>query len=55
MFPSSYQVHKEISTLLYKEQNQVQGLIEDDSLVYVAEDQELYEIGQMVELNGRRL
>ena len=55
MFPSSYQVHKEISTLLYKEQNQVQGLIEDDSLVYVAEDQELYEIGQMVELNGRML
>ena len=41
MFPSGYQVHKEISALLYKEQNQVQGLIEDDSLVYVVDDQEL--------------
>ena len=53
--PSSYHVRKQVREFLYKEQNQVQGIIEDDSLVYVVEDQELHEIGEMVELNGRVL
>ena len=53
--PSSYHIRKQINEYLYKEQNQVQGIMEDDSLVYVVEDQELHEIGEMVELNGRVL
>lgn len=55
LFPASYHIRKQMSEFFYKEQNRVQGIIEDDSLVYIVEDQELHEIGEMVELNGRIL
>ena len=51
--PSCYRVKKAVSEYLYKEQNQVEGIVEDDSLWYIVEDQELYEIGEMVEFRGR--
>lgn len=55
IFPYSYRIQKRMDEFLYKGQNQVAGLIEDDSLVYVVEDQELYEVGELVEINGRVL
>lgn len=51
--PPCYQAKKAVSEYLYKEQNQVEGIVEDDSLWYIIEDQELYEIGEMVEFHGR--
>ena len=48
-----YQAKKAVSEHLYKEQNKVNGIAEDDSLWYIVEDQELYEIGEEVEFQGK--
>lgn len=53
--PSSYRVQKRIDEYLYKEQNQVEGILEDDCLIHIVEAQELYEVGELVEVNGRPL
>ena len=55
MSPSAYRVQKRMDEFLYKKQNRVEGLMEDDSLVFIVEDQELYEAGELVEMNGRTL
>jgi len=53
MNPVCYQARKAVNEYLYKEQNQVEGIVEDDSLWYVVEDQELYEVGEMVSFQER--
>lgn len=53
MNPVCYQAKKAVNEYLYKEQNQVEGILEDDSLWYIAEDQELYEVGEMVRFRNR--
>ena len=55
MSPSAYRVQKRMDEFLYKKQNRVEGLMEDDSLLFIVEDQELYEAGELVEMNGRTL
>ncbi|MBD5552696.1 MAG: hypothetical protein HDQ96_16270, partial [Lachnospiraceae bacterium] len=55
LFPVSCRIEKRIDEYLYKEQNQVKGLIGDDSLVYIVEERELFEVGEQVEINGRQL
>ncbi len=55
MSPSAYRVQKRMDEFLYKRQNRVEGLMEDDSLLFIVEDQELYEAGELVEMNGRTL
>lgn len=52
--PVCYRAKKSVSEYLYKEQNQVDGIAENDSLWYIVEDQELYEIGEEVEFQGRQ-
>jgi len=51
--PVCYRAKKAVSEYLYKEQNQVNGIAEDDSLWYIVEDQELYEIGEEVVFQGK--
>ena len=53
MNPVCYQAKKVVKEYLYKTQNQVEGIVEDDSLWYIAEDQELYEVGEMVNFRNR--
>lgn len=55
MSPSAYRVQKRMDEFLYKRQNRVEGLMEDDSLIFIVEDQELYEAGKLVEINGHTL
>lgn len=55
LFPSGCRIEKRIDEYLYKEQNQVKGLTGDDSLVYIVEDRELFEVGEQAEVNGRQL
>lgn len=50
--PICYRVQKKVSEYLYKEQNQVTGIIEDDSLWYIVEDYELFELGEKVEFRN---
>lgn len=50
--PICYRAQKNVSEYLYKEQNQVEGLIEDDSLLYIVDTEELHEIGEKVEFRG---
>lgn len=53
LHPTSYRARKMVSEYLSKEQNQVEGMIEDDSLLYIVEDPELHEIGEKVEFQKK--
>ena len=42
-----------VSDYLYKQQNQVQGLIEEDELCYEIQDLHVFDLGEQVEFQGR--
>ncbi len=47
-------VQKRIDEFLYKEENRVEGLMEEDCIVYVVESRELLETGSQAEIGERR-
>ena len=36
----------------FKNRNRIEGLGKDESFMFIVEDQELYEAGKLVEING---
>ena len=50
---TSYTACKRIQDYLHKQQNQVEGLLEEDELCYELEEQEVLELGEQIELWGR--
>lgn len=51
--PVSYTACRLVSDYLYKQQNQVQGLIEEDELCYEIQDLHVFDLGEQVEFQGR--
>lgn len=51
---TSYKACKWIQDYLYKQQNQVEGLLEDDELCYEIQEQEMMELGEQIELWGKK-
>ena len=51
--PVSYTACKLVSDYLYKQQNQVQGLIEEDELCFEIQDLHVFDLGEQVEFQGR--
>lgn len=47
-----YIARKQTEDYLYKQQNQVEGLLEEDELCYVLEEQEILELGEQVDFLG---
>ena len=39
----------------FKNRNRIEGLGKDESFMFIVEDQELYEAGELVEMNGHTL
>lgn len=51
--PITYRACRLVGDYLYKRQNQVQGLIEDDELCYEVQEQHVLEPGEQVEFQGK--
>ncbi len=51
--PTTYRACRLVGDYLYKRQNQVQGLIEDDELCYEVREQHVLEPGEQVEFQGK--
>ena len=53
--PISYKVKKDVEEYVYKTNNDVDGLIENDATYYIVEERTIREIGDTVVFNGKNL